>query len=74
MRYDLLHRFLLGAFVGALTMAVLWLVTEHLPAWWVTVLIANLLGLAGAGALRTRRAREQQRLQQAYDRPAFGEE
>ncbi|TJZ55592.1 hypothetical protein FCH28_09635 [Streptomyces piniterrae] len=74
MRFQLLHIFLLGTLVGAITTGALWLITGHLPEVWLTLVIANLVGVAGASVLRVRRAREQQRLQRAYDRPAFGEE
>ena len=74
MRYDLLHHLLLGVAVGAVTYGVLWLITGHYPTPWLNVLAVTALYPVGVGVARMRRAREQRRLQQAYDRPAFGEE
>ncbi|MFI0914178.1 hypothetical protein [Streptomyces abikoensis] len=70
----MLQAAILGALGGGLVQAVVWLVTGDLPAYWVGVLTGVLVALVVDILIDARRRREQQRIQETYERPSFGED
>ncbi|GGP55699.1 hypothetical protein [Streptomyces abikoensis] len=72
--HDLLQAAILGALGCGLVQAVVWLVTGDLPTYWVGVLSGVLVALVVDVLIDVRRRREQQRIRETYERPAFGED
>lgn len=71
--HELLHRFILGGLAAAAVASIAWLMLGDLPPLWVLLIGSELLCLTVTAVVTVRRNRAWRRIQDAYERPAFGE-